>query len=134
MTDDAAQFYSAWVAVFGQGPQKLLCTWHVDRAWRGALKTKVQDKEVAAAVYHNLRVLMEEPDKDEFEELLHKTMEQLRAADETNEFEEYFTKFYVPRKEQWAASYRTKSGINTNMYVESFHRLIKYIYTRGRSN
>ena len=32
MTDDARQFYSAWESVFGQGPQKLLCTWHVDRA------------------------------------------------------------------------------------------------------
>ena len=134
MTDDAAQFYSAWVDVFGPGPHKLLCTWHVDRAWRGALKTKVQDKQVAAAVYHNLRVLMEEPDKDEFEELIQETAEQLKATDETDEFEKYFTKFYLSRKEQWAACYRTGSRINSNMYVESFHRLIKYIYMRGRSN
>ena len=94
----------------------------------------MQDKEVAAAVYHNLRVLMEEPDKDGFEELLQETVEQLKATDETDEFEKYFTKFYLSRKEQWAACYRTGSGINTNMYVESFHRLIKYIYMRGRSN
>ena len=32
MTDDADQYYSAWVGVFGLGPQKLLCMWHVDRA------------------------------------------------------------------------------------------------------
>ena len=51
MTDDEEQFYTAWVSVFGQGPHKLLCTWHVDRAWRGAVKNKTQDKEVAAFVY-----------------------------------------------------------------------------------
>ena len=50
------------------------------------------------------------------------------------EFEEYFTKFYVQRKSQWATCYRKKSGINTNMYVNSFHCLVKYIYMRGRAN
>ena len=34
MTDDAEQYYSAWVRVFGGNPNKLLCAWHVDRAWR----------------------------------------------------------------------------------------------------
>ena len=53
MTDDAEQYFSAWVAVFGLGPRKLLCTWHVDRAWRGAVN-KIKDKEVAATVYHNV--------------------------------------------------------------------------------
>ena len=32
-SDDAQQFYTAWITVFRSGPQKLLCTWHVDRAW-----------------------------------------------------------------------------------------------------
>ena len=134
MTDDAEQFYRAWVTVFGQGPKKLLCTWHVDCAWRGAVTNKIEDKEIAALVYHNLRVLMEETDSDVFEELLQKTIDQLKATNVTKNFELYFTQFYAHRKEQWGACYRKKSGINTNMYVESFHRLIKYIYMRGRSN
>ena len=61
-------------------------------------------------------------------------MQQLRVSTQTMEFEEYFTKFYVQRKTQWATCYRKKSGINTNMYVESFHGLVKYIYMRGRAN
>ena len=32
MTDMAEQYYSAWSTVFAPGTQKLLCTWHVDRA------------------------------------------------------------------------------------------------------
>ena len=70
MTDDAKQFYTAWISVFGQGPNKLLCTCHVDRAWRGAVKNKIQEKEVAL-IYHNLRVLM---GVDAFEELLKKQL------------------------------------------------------------
>ena len=32
MTDDADQFYNSWKTVFSEDTQKLLCTWHVDRA------------------------------------------------------------------------------------------------------
>ena len=32
MSDDADQFYSAWVGVFGTGAKKLLCTWHVNQS------------------------------------------------------------------------------------------------------
>ena len=38
MTDDAEQYYNAWKEVFGEGStRKVLCAWHVDRAWRRAL-------------------------------------------------------------------------------------------------
>ena len=95
MTGDAKQFYTAWVTVFGQGPQKLLCTWHVDRAWRGAFKNKIEDKGLAALVYQNLRILMDEKNVDVFEELLQKTVEQLKFSSETKEFEKYLSKFYI---------------------------------------
>ena len=39
MTDIAEQYFSAWVAVFGLEPCKLLCIWHVNRTWRGAIKS-----------------------------------------------------------------------------------------------
>ena len=66
MTDDSEQFYTAWYSTFECAPQKLLCTWHVDRAWRGQLKI-IKDKQLAQKVYHNLRVFMEETDEGKFE-------------------------------------------------------------------
>ena len=70
MTDDAEQYFSAWVAVFGMGPpRKLLCTWYVDRAWRKALNG-ISDKETAALVYHNIRLLLEENDVNSFSVML----------------------------------------------------------------
>ena len=37
MTDDAEQYHNAWKEVFGESnTRKILCAWHVDRAWRKA--------------------------------------------------------------------------------------------------
>jgi hypothetical protein len=66
MTDDAEQFYNAWVSVFGKGKmQKLLCSWHVDRAWKAALN-KIQDKDMQKTLYHNIRLLMDETSVEKF--------------------------------------------------------------------
>ena len=51
MSDMVEQYYLAWVSVFDRAPRKLLCTWHVDRVWRGALQQYVQGMERQAAVY-----------------------------------------------------------------------------------
>ena len=72
---------------------------------------------------------------DAFEELLQKTVEQLKFSSETKEFENLYSTTVVCRgKAKSAGCYWTKSGINTNMYVESFHRLFKYVYMRWRIN
>ncbi len=131
MTDDADQFYSAWIEVFGRGPKKLLCTWHVDRAWRGHLNS-VRDRELAQSVYQNLRVLLEETNVAQFESLLMETRKQLYSSTTTEDFFKYFETYYV--RDQWALCYRKFSHINTNMYVEAFHRVIKYLYLKGKTN
>ena len=79
MSDDAEQFYTAWIAVFGPGPKKLLCTWHVDRAWRTKLKSLIGDKETEARVYHNLRVLLEETSTSQYENLLTKNTSEAKT-------------------------------------------------------
>lgn len=133
MTDDAEQYYKAWVAVFGLGPHKLLCTWHVDRAWRNAIKS-IKNKEKAALVYHNVRVLLEESNPEVFQPMLAQTLDKFKECPETEEFGNYFITHYSKRTQEWAACYRKAANINTNMYVESFHRTLKYIYLKGRVN
>ena len=85
MTDMAQQYYTAWSAVFGPGCKRLLCTWHVDRAWRGQLKL-INSKELQVTVYHNLRVLLEETDCNNFELLLKATTEQLWSNNSNPKF------------------------------------------------
>lgn len=133
MSDDAQQYYTAWVSTFACTPKKLLCTWHVDRAWRENIKL-LKDIDLEATVYHNLRVLLEECDIQTFESLLESTITNLDKNKSTQGFGKYFSEHYVKRKEQWAACYRKGSCINTNMYVEAFHRVLKYLYMKGKVN
>ena len=57
MSDDAKQYFSAWMPSFGGNPQKPLCTWHVDRAWQKAL-SNISENSLKVSVYHTLRVLL----------------------------------------------------------------------------
>lgn len=34
MTDNDPSFYNAWAKVMGEIPNRLLCAWHIDQAWR----------------------------------------------------------------------------------------------------
>ena len=118
-SDLAEQFYTAWVTTFNNTPHKLVCTWHVDRAWRENLR-QLKDSELQATVYHNLRVLLEETDCHKFELLLGETVKQLNQSSTTANFGKYFQTYYATNKEQWAACYRKEAFANTNMYVEAF--------------
>ncbi len=135
MSDLAEQFYTAWVATFTtvEPPNKLLCIWHVDRAWRENLKQFSND-QLKVTLYHNLRILLEEVDTHKFELLLEQTIKSLRKSSVTCSFADYFDSYYVKRKMQWAACYRKKSFITTNMYVEAFHKVLKYVYLKGKVN
>ena len=71
MTDDAPQFYNAWIAVFGNNKtQKLLCAWHVDRSWRNALRDNIQSKSSQMEVYQQLITLLQETEESHFRVLL----------------------------------------------------------------
>ena len=67
MSDDADNYFNAWKAVFGEGDtKKILCTWHIDRAWRKALVETVRDKEDQIKIYHQLSILLNERDEAKF--------------------------------------------------------------------
>ena len=53
-------------------------------SWRQKLHL-VHDQEMQAAVYRNLHALMEETDKDKFESLLTRTVQQLQLNNSTEE-------------------------------------------------
>lgn len=129
MSDDAEQYHSAWTSVFGGQSQKLLCTWHVDRAWRKSLH-KVTDKESQITVYHTLRVLLEERDVKTFDHSLQNAVLQWSEDPTTEEFCKYFTTYYSECYKQWEMCHRKRACINTNMFAEAFHRVLKHVYLK----
>ena len=60
MSDDAEQYYSSWNYIYGGNLKKLLCTWHIDRAWRVNIRSMISDNKKQITVYHQLSTLLEE--------------------------------------------------------------------------
>ena len=130
MTDDAGQYYNAWVAVFGPAEKKL-CTWHIDRSWRKAIKGNISCPDKQVEIYHMLRTLLQELNEEEFRRYLEAFMEYVQT--ETPRFAEYFAP-YCGRAKEWAYCYRIGIQANTNMYVESFHNVLKTAYMQRKAN
>ncbi|XP_050299822.1 uncharacterized protein LOC126738496 isoform X2 [Anthonomus grandis grandis] len=131
MSDMADSYYNAWIQVMEAATFRLYCTWHVDRAWRKNL-SKINSKEKRDIIYKQLRTLMQETDEKAFDAMLASFLELLLTDPETQEFYEYFLKYYTNISKCWAYCHRMKSGLNTNMHIERMHRTIKYIYLNGK--
>ncbi len=127
MSDDAEQYYNAWKGVFKvTNTRKILCTWHVHRSWRKSIHEHIKDKENQIQVYHSLCVLLQEKNEPEFRALLQSFLTYLH--DNYNDFYNYFTTYYCGRLSEWATCYRKGCIVNTNMFIESFHRTLKVVY------
>ena len=133
MSDMANQFYNASIAVMGpKQPAKLLCTWHVDKAWKEELRKKVGDVTVEAEIYKMIRTCLEQTFQNHFEDCLHGLLNSLVTNPKAQSFRTYFFREWVSKKTQWAYCFRLRMGINTNMFSEAFHRVFKRIYLAGK--
>ena len=132
MSDTASQFYESFAAVNGCSPAQLICTWHVDKAWRDELRQKNSNLEIQGEAYKYLRTVMEQTDRILFEDHLGELMHRLEMSSATQEFAAYFRKTWLNKKFQWGFTYRVFLGINTNMFCEAFHRVFKYKYLKGK--
>ena len=50
----------------GGNPVRLVCTWHVDKAWQKEFRAKVHDTIIAVEIYKMLRTVLQETDKPNF--------------------------------------------------------------------
>ena len=135
MSDDAPQYFSSWQKTFGKSSRtkKLLCRWHLDKNWRRAVKDKIHDKELQPEVYRHLMVLLQESVLIEFNKKLQQFLTFLTDSGK-DEFLLYFQENYYSRIEQWATHARCYTPVNTNMLLESFHRLVKVVYFQQKRN
>ncbi|XP_050507538.1 uncharacterized protein LOC126885154 [Diabrotica virgifera virgifera] len=132
MSDDAPEFYNAWINIMKVPTHRLLCIWHVDRNWRKNLQKVNGDQATKGMVYKCLRMVMESTDVNKFHMLLNSVLHELLSDDVTRLFGEYFQEYYSHRPQLWAYCYRKGVGINTNMYLESMHKTLKHVYLEGK--
>ena len=133
MSDDADQFYNAWIGTFQYKPKRILCSWHVLRAWRKHLRS-ISNYDKEEEVYQILKVLMDETDLEKFKLMQENAIRNWKTDNSTTQFAEYFESQYKSRYSQWAACCRLSSGVNTNMFVEAFHHVLKYKFLKGVKN
>ncbi|XP_050310809.1 uncharacterized protein LOC126746544 [Anthonomus grandis grandis] len=134
MSDITGTFYNGWVQVMGLSRFQLYCSWHVDRAWRTNL-SKISNKEDKVWVYKTLKYLQKTTDFDSintFCEHLRVAINNMSENAHTKIFGEYFEKNYSNNYQKWAYYFRQECGINTNMRLESLHKVIKYFYLNGK--
>lgn len=133
MSDDADQYFNAWKAVFGAiGTNKLLCAWHIDRSWRHGLKDHILGKEEQINMYHHLCALLTEREESNFRLILQEVL--TYANNYHPKFHTYFKNNYCSRLQQWASCFRTHTTVNTNMFLEAFHRTLKVVYLKHKQN
>ncbi|KAF0707929.1 Transporter [Aphis craccivora] len=133
MTDIVETFYSAWENIMGSVPHRLLCSWHVDRAWRQNICkiTGPTRKEKQETIYKSLKVLQSMCDENEFNNALKEFNHELMNDPDTRDFGIYFDRIYGNRVGLWAYCHRKGLGVNCNMHLESMHKTIKYHYLNG---
>ena len=84
-------------------------------------------------VYLQLRILLNQADKGQFQQLLTQFLSFLLSRN-LNRFHAYFTTYYCSKIGVWAPCYRERSIVNPNMHLENFHRLLKTVYMEGKHN
>ena len=135
MSDMALQFYNAWIASMGEPrPKRLVCTWHVDKAWRAELKMKIGDTALEAEVYKMLRMVLEQTSTRLFQDCVGTLIAKFSSDLKMKQFHTYFLQDWLQNKEIWAYCYRAGLDINTNMFTKAFHQVFKRLYLGGKVN
>ena len=97
MSDDASAYWNAFAATMDVGNTKrLLCLWHVDRAWRKKLQEINVDDQ--PDVYQQICLLRLELDEGKFKQMMANFITQNLENKRTKAFAQYFQK-YVNRPE-----------------------------------
>lgn len=131
MSDITDTYFMAWCDVMEPPKHRLLCSWHVDRAWQTNL-VKIKNSDKKSWVYKTLKYIQSIPNREVFQKKIIEFSQMLNDDEETHKFGDYLIKYYIPISQQWAYCYRSGCGLNTNMHLESFHKTIKYHYLDGK--
>lgn len=132
ITDMQASYYNSWVEMMQKPVYRLYCTWHFFETLRKN-QSKIQNKDKRKAVMEEVYSIASETDEKEFREKLNRFLN--NSDPDLQEFIKYFRNQYASDEDtirRWAYCYRMFAGINTNMHLEAFHRILKYMHGRGK--
>lgn len=132
MSDDTEVYFNAWCQIMGPPTNRLLCSWHVDRAFRRNLSKIKGGNILKGGVYKALRTIMELSDPTIFIQRLDQFIRQCKQDEAVADFGSYIEREYAGRPQLWAYCYRMGLGIHHNMHLEALHRVLKHVHLQGR--
>lgn len=137
MSDGDTSYHNAWKRVMEKSTsnkekpsRKLVCTWHVSKAWNRKLVGLGISNENRRKIMHLLIKLKSSLTHLKFCEELEKIYILLSQSKKGKKFIEYLHKRYLAdeaRIAQWADYKRIFAGISTNNYCESFFNIVKSV-------
>lgn len=125
---DCAQVYSLIIKQLLPNTRHLHCAWHIYRAWSNKLKS-IYGKDHFKAKLQALIKIQKEVDHTKFNLSLLEFLSSSKLK-----FQQYFEKFYMNEIPKWASCMRLSCGINVNMHLESFHRLLKREFLKSKKH
>ncbi|XP_072155148.1 uncharacterized protein [Bemisia tabaci] len=132
MTDDDPALWESFKSVFSKDNpnwdgKHLLCKWHILNAWKKNLN-KIRRPMLRRLINNYLRVLIDEKNVQNFKIKLKNFLKKFSGS-QYSRFLKYFRTYYLngDRPKLWAMCYRNyyHCGLDTNNFVESFHRVLK---------
>lgn len=125
MSDNDNSYYNAWVTVMGWPDHRLLCTWHVTKAWKDHIKKEVpvDKRDIALGQLLNIKKSMSESRYETLTARYRYKWE--NGAEWEKKILNYFDTYYNKRRREWVNCYRSGLVITTNNYVESFFNNLK---------
>ena len=92
----------------------------------------MEEQQDKIEIYHQLYVLLQEREENQFMVRLQQLM--LFLSDKYPDFHQYFKTQYVAKVKEWATCFRIGTIVNTNIFIESFHRLLKVNYLNNKQD
>ena len=116
----------------GKDTCKVIYVWHVHRALKKAKKEHVSLKGDQITIYHLFCILLIKHKEAMFCSLLQEVTKHI--YNHHKRFYSYFKTNYCTRLKHRATYYRVESTVNTNMFLEAFHRVLKIVYLHHKQN
>lgn len=137
MSDDEPKFRNAWDALMNgdMSPKPIYsnCSWHTDRTFRSIGSKICAPVSEKAVTYQMIRALMDEPEEDHFHKQCQGFLKYLLETGFTH-VHTYFNENYLSKSriQLWSKCFRKDVTRHTNNYLESMHKVLKYMYLKGK--
>ena len=96
------------------------------------MSTYTRYRAVLAEVYAAMKHLQNETNEAFFRRSLQQFLTWVRGFSEP--LATYFGREYARRTREWASCFRLGSRLNTKMFLQSFHRVLKEVYLDRKQN